>query len=324
MEFKLTVPIPSYNPKISYKHKILLAGSCFAENMGGKMATSKFNVAVNPNGIVYNPISIATQLSRCLAGNQYNRDELFNYNELWSSWQHHGEYSNTNKQQAVQQINKDFNTAKQFLQNGEWLIITFGSAYVYKLKSTGQIVANCHKYPNTEFTKELLSVDKVVETWSKLIQQLQAQNPKLKIIFTVSPVRYIRDGLVNNNLSKAILLQAVHTLCKQTDSLYFPAYELVIDELRDYRFFESDMLHPNTQAVEYVWQKFTACAFDDETKNIYQKLIPLVTAAKHRVLHKDTEAHTKFLAAHYKKVQDLKAAHPFLDLGDFENSFSTK
>jgi hypothetical protein len=321
VEFRLTFPIPLFKNKISYRDKILLAGSCFAENIGELMVDAKLNCLVNPNGIVYNPISIANHLQRVLIGDKYKEDELFNYNELWGSWQHHGEYSNTDKGKTLTRINKDFNIAENFINEGDWLIVTFGSAYVYRLKTSNEIAANCHKYPNTEFTKELLFTDEIVSTWQNLISQIGQKNPKLKIILTVSPVRYVRDGLVNNNLSKAILLQAVHELCKLDAVNYFPAYELVLDDLRDYRFFTQDLVHPNAQAIHYVWEKFADTLFSEDSKTIYNKVKPLVSAAKHRVLHAGTEAHKKFLATHLQKVIQLQKEYPFLAIEDLEEAF---
>ncbi len=321
MEFRLTFPIPLFEDKISYRNKILLAGSCFAENIGELMNDAKLNCFVNPNGIVYNPISIANHLQRVFKGNEYKEDELFNYNELWGSWQHHGEYSNTDRGKTLARINKDFNKVESYINEGDWLIITFGSAYVYRLKTSNEIVANCHKYPNTEFTKELLTADEIVSTWQNLISQIKQQNPKLKVILTVSPVRYVRDGLVNNNLSKAILLQAVHELCKLDAINYFPAYELVLDDLRDYRFFAQDLVHPNSQAIHYVWEKFVDTLFSDETKVVYSKVKPLVAASKHRILHTGTEAHKKFLATHHQKVIQLQKEYPFLVLEDLVEAF---
>lgn len=323
MEFRLTFPIEPLEEKISYRHKILLAGSCFAQNMGELMANAKLNACTNPNGIVYNPVSIASQLTRLLEGKEYQKSELFKHNELWSSWQHHGAFSSTDEATALSQINKSFSIAKDYLITGDRLIITFGSAYVYKLKSTGEAVANCHKYPNSEFTKELLTVDEIVSTWSTLITKLQAANSKLKTILTVSPVRYVRDGLVNNTLSKSILHQAVHLLCNSSTHINcFPAYELVMDDLRDYRFFTQDLVHPNSQAIQYVWEKFIEGGFDDEAKAIYAKVQPLVAAAKHRVLNEGTEAHKKFLTAHQTKVLQLKQQYPFINLEDLANTFS--
>lgn len=325
MEFRLTFPVEPLAEKISYRQNILMAGSCFAENIGSLMAKYKLNAYTNPNGIVYNPVSLATAIKRLLSGEEYQNKELFCYNELWASWQHHGQFSHTDKKQALKQINEAFNKSKATLEEGNWLVVTFGSAYIYRLLSSGLLVANCHKYPNKEFSKELLTVEHIVSEWEELLAQLYVRNPQIKIILTVSPVRYVRDGLVNNNLSKAILLQAVHTLCnKHNNVLYFPAYELVMDDLRDYRFFTEDMVHPNAQAIEYVWEKFVAAAFDDEAQTILNKVSPLVSAAGHRVLNEGTVAHEKFMKAHASKVLQLSKEYPFLNLSDLETAFTKK
>lgn len=314
MDFKLNFPIPPLDKKISYRHKILLAGSCFAENIGAMMDKYAFHSHTNPNGIAYNPHSIATMLQRLVANEQYTSDDLFFYNELWSSWQHHGSFSNTDKTSCLEEINNQFTQAQNYLQQGNWLIITFGSAYVYTLKSTGERVANCHKYPNKEFDKTLLQPAEIITQWQQLIQQLQAYNPQLNILLTVSPVRYVRDGLVNNTLSKAILLQAVHSLCNSFENVnYFPAYELVMDDLRDYRFFTEDLVHPNAQAIQYVWEKLVGSAFDDETQSIYPQIKQLYIESQHRPFNTDTQAYQKFLASHTAKVQKLKKEYNFIN-----------
>jgi hypothetical protein len=184
------------------------------------------------------------------------------------------------------------------------------------------LVANCHKYPNKEFDKQLLTIDEIVSEWQGFITALQQANPAINIVLTVSPVRYVRDGVVQNNLSKAILLQAVHKLCEANNHLhYFPAYELVMDDLRDYRFFDTDLMHPSSQAIEYVWDKFATAAFDAETQHIYPQIKQLVAAAQHRPFNSETEAHQKFLVAHKQKLQILKQQYPFLQLEELDNAF---
>lgn len=314
MDFKLNFPIPPLDKKISYRHKILLAGSCFAENIGEMMDKYAFHAHTNPNGIAYNPHSIAVMLHRLMEDKAYIEDDLFFYNELWSSWQHHGSFSNTDKATCLEGINKEFTQARDYLQNGDWLIITFGSAYVYNLKSTGENVANCHKYPNKEFDKILLQPADIITQWQQLIQQLQVYNPQLNILLTVSPVRYVRDGLVNNTLSKAILIQAVHSLCSSFENVnYFPTYELVMDDLRDYRFFTEDLVHPNAQAIQYVWEKLISTAFDDEAQGLYPQIKQLYTEKQHRPFNTDTQAYQKFLSAHTAKIQKLKTEYPFIN-----------
>ncbi len=295
---------------------MLLVGSCFAENIGNLLHHYRFNVLQNPNGILYNPVSLAQTLHRALEGKPYQAEELFYHNDLWASWNHHGRFSHPDKNACITEINEQQQTARQFLQKGHWLIVTFGSAHAYHLKSNGQLVANCHKYPNKEFDKELLSSAEIITEWDKLIELLQATNPQLNILLTVSPVRYIRDGLVENNRSKARLIEAVHNLFESYGNVhYFPAYELVMDDLRDYRFFETDMVHPNSQAIEYVWDAFVKAAFDSEAQLIYPQVKQLLTDAAHRPFHTDTTQHQKFVAARQSKVQAFKQQYPFISMG---------
>jgi len=312
MEFRLTFSVHPPENKISYRDKMLLIGSCFAENIGERMEQAAFNVAVNPNGITYNPISIANTISRLLADKEYSETELFYHNELWSSWEHHGRYSNTDKSHCIRQINIGYSTGREYIKNGQWLVVTFGSAWVYRLRSTGQVVNNCHKYPNKEFEKILLSPEEIIKTWQSLLAQIKSVNPGLNVIFTVSPVRYVRDGVTENNLSKAILLQSVHTLCKISEAYYFPAYELVMDDLRDYRFFEADLVHPNRLAIDYVWEKLLETCMDDESRAIYPQVKSLKEALAHRPFNPDTERHKKFVENTQRKKEELLKKYPFL------------
>jgi hypothetical protein len=322
VEFRLTFQVEELAQKINYQQKIMLVGSCFAENMAALLAKYRFDVVQNPNGILYNPHSIAQTLQRALTGTPYTDDELFNYNGLWASWQHHSRFSAMDKQTCLAEINTAQNTAHHYLNTGNLLIVTFGSAFVYKLKNNGQLVANCHKYPNKEFDKQLLKVDEIVTQWQSFVTALQAANPAMRVILTVSPVRYVRDGVVQNNLSKAILLQAVHKLCETNNHLhYFPAYELVMDDLRDYRFFDTDLVHPNAQAIEYVWGKFAAAGFDAETQHIYPQIKQLLAAARHRPFNAAADAHQKFLATHQQKLHTLKQQYPFINLEVFDGAF---
>lgn len=295
---------------------MLLVGSCFAENIGSLLYHYRLNVLQNPNGILYNPVSIAQTLQRALEGRLYQAEELFYYNDVWASWQHHGRFSNPDKNSCLEGIRVQQQAAQRFLQSGHWLIVTFGSAFAYRLKSNGTLVANCHKYPNKEFDKELLSTAEIIAEWRKLIEALQAANPQLNILLTVSPVRYVRDGLVENNRSKARLIEAAHSLCESHGNVhYFPAYELVMDDLRDYRFFEADMVHPNNQAIEYVWDAFVKAAFDNEAQLIYPQVKQLLADAAHRPFHTNTAQYQKFAAVRTAKLQAFKQQYPFVNMG---------
>lgn len=323
MNFHLSFNIPPFTEKINYSQKLLFIGSCFAENIGELMQRNKFNVLINPNGILYNPLSIANALQRIIENNRVYENELFFANEHWNSWQHHSRFSNTDKQNCLTTINNSISSASAFLKQSNWLFITFGSAFVYKLNATGQLVGNCHKVDQKEFTKHLLDVNEIVESYNTLIKKLKSFNSDLKIVFTVSPVRYIRDGVVENNLSKARLIEVVHQLTKQYhNTVYFPAYELVIDDLRDYRFYKQDMVHPNEQAIEYVFKNFMNAAFEDETHILFEKIHTIINAKNHKPGNVDTEAYKKFKTSYLKICRELSKKYPFINLNEEVKIFS--
>ena len=315
MKFHLNFNIPQFEQKINYSHKFLFVGSCFTENIGGIMQLYKFNLSINPNGVLYNPASMALALRRYIFNKTIEENELFYANECWHSWEHHSRFSNTDKQTCLTTINKSISSAHDFIKQTDWLFITFGSAFIYKRNDTGKLVGNCHKAPQKEFKKQMLAVDEIVEDYKILIQQLKALNNNLKIIFTISPVRHISEGLVENNRSKARLIEAVHELVQQNDNLYyFPAYELVIDDLRDYRFYNSDLVHPSEQANIYVFEKLINTIFDEKTKQLFEKIKDIITAKQHRPFNNNTESYLKFKASYIERCSQLQKEFPFLDL----------
>ncbi len=315
MNFHLEFTVAPFQERINYRHSFLFMGSCFAENIGEVMKNHKFKVMTNPNGIVYNPASIAIALRKHITNYRFDGAELFFANEVWNSWEHHSACSGSDKATALKIMNDSIAHAHTLLNHGEWLFLTFGSAYYYKRKATGQIVSNCHKIPQREFTKHLLTSSEIVNDYTALLAQLKEINPRLKIVFTVSPVRYIRDGVVENNRSKAVLLEAVHQLTEQHENVYyFPAYELVIDDLRDYRFYKKDLVHPNEQAIEYVFEKWKETAFDAETKVIFERIKKIQTHLNHRINHPNPETLKKHFEFQEKSAKELILEFPFLDL----------
>lgn len=315
MNFHLTFPVTALKHKIDYSQRLLFIGSCFAENMAETMRQYKFNVKQNPHGVLYNPASMAVALRRYIDNNAIQEHELFFANECWNSWEHHSRFSNTDKQTCLIEINNNIETAHNFIKQADWLFITFGSAFIYKINETGQLVGNCHKVPQKEFTKSLLNTNEIVANYQLLIQQLKAINNKLKIIFTVSPVRYIRDGVVENTLSKARLIEAAHALVQHNDTtFYFPAYELMMDDLRDYRFYKTDLVHPNEQAIAYIFEKLTDSAFTEDTKQLFEKIKDIITAHQHRPFQTDTQAHKKFKDTYSERCKRLQQEFPDLDL----------
>lgn len=308
MKFQLDLRFES-TEKISCTDHIFLAGSCFAENIGERFRDARFHTAINPSGILYNPQSLSASIRRIMSGNQYTEKELVQNADLWHSLQHHGCFSSPEKDKTLNAINGEFSVASNALKKTGWLIITFGSAFAWKHFASGNIVANCHKIPAKEFEKVFLDADSIVPDWLQLLSELKKFNPKLRVMFTVSPVRYIRDGIIENNKSKAALITAVHSLCEQTGALYYPAYEYVTDVLRDYRFYKEDMVHPTDQAVNFVWEKFSEQMFDRQTKEIVAEIEKFNSLSRHIPLH-DQTAHEKNVAKQCAKLQER---YPFLN-----------
>ncbi len=313
MKFHLNYNPPLLAQKTSHEDKILMLGSCFAENIGEYLTDHKFNCEINPNGILFNPISISNALTSYFAGSdQY---PIIKNNDLFFSLDHHGDLCFKSEQELNKAISLKQQKAQQFLKETDWLILTFGSAYVYRHLKSDHIVANCHKLPQDQFKKELLSTEEILKEYTKLIQNLRQFNPHIKILLTVSPVKYLRDGVVENSLSKAVLIQSVHQIMNaNSNCFYFPAYELVSDDLRDYRFYKEDMAHPNETAIQYVCDKFSECAFSEDTKKLNLKLKDILQASKHRPIHKDTSDHSEFKKKYLQKTLDLQKELPQLDL----------
>ena len=320
MEFRLEFDPKPFTEKMNYRHSIFLAGSCFTEQIGRNLAEHKFKTIDNPNGILFNPVSIAGALLNYIEPKIYQPEDLFFANELWGSWDHHTAFSHPDREVCLQKINDSQARAHAFLKSADWLILTLGSAFVYEANeqtpnaTQGRVVANCHKVPADKFLKKRLSIEEVLSTLDGLLYRLRKLNPGLKIIFTVSPVRHLRDGFVENNRSKAVLLHCVHQLVdKFSDLHYFPAYELVLDDLRDYRFFAEDMVHPNYAATRYVWEKFVPAVMDTETRELMKQLQPISAALKHKAFHPQSAAHQRFLSATLEKLEELNIKFPGLD-----------
>ncbi|MBI2721119.1 MAG: GSCFA domain-containing protein [Bacteroidetes bacterium] len=282
MQFHLNYRPTASNFKIAHSDDVFLLGSCFSENIHQYLHNYKFKTLSNPNGILFNPASIAACLKNILHQSDLNEKYVLERDGLFYSYLHHSSVSDSNKKELLKKINRDNLAAFSFLKQAKVLIITFGSAYTFDHRELDASVANCHKQKGTLFLKKLLNVHDIVTEYSHLIRKLLLLNPELKMVFTVSPVKYLKDGVVENNLSKSVLLLAVHELVKNEHCFYFPAYELVNDDLRDYRFYKPDMAHPNEQAVEYVWNKFADCFFTDPTKILNKEIQKLNLALAHK------------------------------------------
>lgn len=282
MKFRTEIFISPGKFKISHACKIAIYGSCFAENMASKFLDAGFSIDLNPFGIAYNPFSLSQNLNRLLDNKRFSMNDLFEDNGIYHSFLHHSRFSGTGPDEVLLKINSRMEESSAFLQTADWLIITLGTAYVYRLQSTGNVVSNCHKLPAKLFTYNRLTIEMIVKEWNDLIVRLQTLHPSLRILFTVSPIRHWKDGAHDNQLSKSILLLSVEELLqKHSHCFYFPAYELVLDDLRDYRFYAGDMLHPSSQAIDYVWEKFKETWFDDETLKKAQEFAKIHQTMKH-------------------------------------------
>ncbi|MBE6319581.1 MAG: GSCFA domain protein [Bacteroidales bacterium] len=311
MKLYTSVDIAPSPKKIAYNDKILLLGSCFADNIGTKFGEYYFQTTVNPYGTLYNPASIAKAISGI--GNGVSDIGIVEHNGLWHSLSHHGSFSRADKEDLVRACEQSRVQLREALQQASIMIITFGTAWVYEHED--KVVANCHKLPANRFVRRRMTVDEIVEIW----QPILAAMPNKHWIFTVSPIRHVKDGLHENQISKAILLQAVDRLtAKQLDSpigglSYFPSYEIMLDELRDYRFYAEDMVHPSQVAVDYIWQRFVDTYMTADTQNEMRTLHQLWRDRHHRFLHPDSLEAQQF-AAHIKtRLQQLQPRYPWLE-----------
>lgn len=305
MNFNLNFTPEKSSFKINHRHSILLLGSCFSENIGKHLQNARFRVSVNPNGILFNPQSIFHCIKNALQNKKTENSFVLQRDNLFYSYNHHTSFHASTEKDLLNRLDAITEITHQTLKSADVLVITFGTAFHYKHKEFDQTVANCHKQPGPTFEKKILEVDEIITTYTSLIQELITVNPKLKIIFTVSPVKYLKDGIVENNLSKSILLLSIHKLIRLfPENSYFPSFELVNDDLRDYRFYKEDMAHPNQQAIDYVWEKFSECYFDPETKEVNLEIQKLNAALNHRQMNENSSENDK-LAAFIEKQKNI-------------------
>ncbi|WP_353084398.1 GSCFA domain-containing protein [Flavobacterium sp.] len=313
MNFTTKVPIAKSNSPIDYSSQIVAMGSCFAENMGEKFDFYKFQNTTNPFGIIFNPVSIEKILERAIHLNYFTETDLFFYNELWHCYEVHSDLSQPNKEAMLSNLNRLLTEMNSKLAAATHLFITYGTSWVYQLKSTGVVVANCHKVAQDQFEKVILSVTEIENAIQNSIDLIQKINPKCQLVFTVSPVRHIKDGFVENQRSKANLISALHTsISQQPTSSYFPSYEIVMDELRDYRFYAQDLLHPNAVAIDYIWECFCETNITEAAQKVMQEVESIQKGMAHRPFHPDLKSHSKFLQKLKEKSAHLEAQFPFM------------
>ena len=311
MQFTTKIPIQKSTFPIDYDSKIMLLGSCFAENMGEKFEYFKFQTIVNPFGIIFNPVSLEKLIRRSIEKRKFTENDIFFHNDLWHCFEVHSELSNSDKDVFLESLNDLISSTNKKLSDSTHIIITLGTSWAYRLRQAQSdsdgVVANCHKVPQKEFTKELLSIQQIEESIESIISLVHSVNPNCKFIFTVSPVRHIKDGFVENTLSKAHLIAALHTSSFQlTTSNYFPAYEIMMDELRDYRFYAEDMLHPNQTAIDYIWIKFFENYISESEFGLMNDICSIQKGLNHRPFNPNTKSHQKFLEATKIKIGKIQ------------------
>lgn len=305
--------------QIAHNRKLLAIGSCFANHIGNRLAEAKFDCDINPFGILYNPASIATELHYLIENRLLTAHDLKYNASLWCSILHHGSFSATTQEDCLEAINSRLSHAAQRLPQTDWLLLTWGTAWVYRWKENGQVVGNCHKFKADCFERRMLSPDEIAASYTTLCSRLRTISPQLKILITVSPIRHLKDGLHENQLSKSVLLLAADKLCSQlADCFYFPAYEIMIDELRDYRFYADDLVHPSTLAVQYIWERFADVSFTSETRELIKEIEAVRKAVTHRPLHPDNPTYKIFVSKTLLKINRLNEKFPFLDLKNEE------
>lgn len=327
MDVKLftEVTVPHSKREIDYQTPILLMGSCFSDNIGLELSRLRFPVSVNPFGVIYNPLSIANSLRTIIKNKTVLDSDLVYDCGLWHAMQFHGSFSDIEKLNVITKANDAIQKAHLFLKNADVLMITFGTAWVYNYKKSSEIVANCHKIKSKEFDRFRLNVDQIVDDWMPLLAELRVFNPMLQLVFTVSPVRHMKDGAHGNQISKAALLLAIDKLLEKLDNpidySYFPSYEIVNDELRDYRFYAADMIHLNETAVHFLFEKFKHCFFSNETRKVLTEVSAIAKAAEHRMLTNNPSEKLKFKLSMLNKIEKMNQMYPFIDFRNEKKHF---
>lgn len=314
MKLITEVTFPEYQFRLNHQSPILMMGSCFTENIGRLLEKYLFPVSINPFGVTYNPLSVKRGIEAFLQKEVYTADDLDHFNNLWFSFDHYTGFSSPDQEEALRKINLSFNRAKEMFHKAHFLILTWGTAWVYYYNATGMVVCNCHKIPASQFKRSRLTASEITGAYESFLPSLFEFNQNLKIILTVSPVRHWKDGAHGNQVSKATLLLAQEELEKlYPDRLfYFPSYEIVMDELRDYRFYTQDMLHLTDQTTQYIWEKFDQALLSKDARNIIQELNPLLKMMEHRPLIQEGEVYGKMARQRDEKLKKLKEKYPYL------------
>jgi len=308
MQFRTKIPILQTDFKIDYNAKIVSLGSCFAVNIAEKFDYFKFENSCNPFGILFHPLAIEKLIDFAVSGKQFTDKDVFFHNERWHCFDAHSDLSNSSKEDLIANLNAITTSLKLQLQSASHIIITYGTSWVYRNLESNTIVANCHKVPQAAFSKEILSVETIEKSIQNTLDLIQKINPNVNFIFTVSPVRHLKDGFVENQLSKAHLITAIHQILQS--AIYFPSYEIMMDELRDYRFYAEDMIHPNSVAIDYIWQRFSETSISEESHSIMKEVETIQKGLAHRPFNPNSESHQHFLSKLNDKMVKLQKQFP--------------
>ena len=310
MQFRTKITIPKSDNPIDYNSKIVSLGSCFAENMAEKLNYFKFQNTCNPFGIIFNPVSIEKIINKAISQELFTEEDILFHNERWHSFDVHSDWSNSNKEELIANLNVILKSTHQQISEATHIIITYGTSWVYRNIESKLIVANCHKVPQKQFSKEILSIETIENSIKNTISLIQKVNPKAKIIFTVSPVRHLKDGFVENQQSKAHLIAAIHQILQS--AAYFPSYEIMMDELRDYRFYAEDMIHPNQVAIDFIWERFLETTISEESHSIIKEVETIQKGLQHRPFNPNSESHQQFLSKLQDKITKLVSQYSFM------------
>lgn len=320
--FRTVIQLPEYPFSITHSDRVLCIGSCFAGTIGDRLAEHKFQTLVNPLGILFNPLSIAESLQRITGADEPGEESLFFREECWHSYDFHSSFSHPDKVTCLRQMREGLENAREFVRKTDYLIITLGTIVAYRLKTNGKIVANCHKMPSDTFVKQIIPIEVSREAIEKALQGIRSIRPDIRCIITVSPVRHIRSGFIENSYSKACLRVLCQQLVERNDRIhYFPAYEIVTDDLRDYRFYASDRVHPSEEAANYIWQCFSESMFSDETRELNRRIAGIEAAFRHRPLFPQSGSHRLFCRRSLEALEELQSGHPELDFTEERGHF---
>ena len=321
--FRTVIKPEKYSFRINYDSKMMFLGSCFSENIGENLESLRFDIDINPFGILYNPVSIKKSVDLLTHEIYFSEENLFLHNEQWHSFFHHSKFSDIDKNVALEKINSRIKISSDNLRNAEFLFITFGTAWVYESIETQDIVSNCHKLPANKFKRRLLNPDEITIEYFQLINSLQNYNPDIKIIFTVSPIRHLKDGFSQNQLSKSILHIAINQIQDHyANCFYFPAYEIMNDDLRDYRFYTPDMLHPNETAINYLLDFFENSFFEEDTSLLKNEISKVLKAYNHRPFSLETNQFKEFAKKNISKIERIESLYKTVKLNDIKEYFA--